>query len=87
MYLFGKDEEVLIGRVRINERNAMNADVLKGKWKQAKGKMKQKWGRLTSDDIDFVEGSWDRAVGRLQERYGWEKEQAERELEAWQEAA
>jgi uncharacterized protein YjbJ (UPF0337 family) len=61
----------------------MNADILKGKWKQAKGSMKQQWGRLTNDDLEYIEGSWERAAGKLQERYGWDRERAEGELDTW----
>jgi uncharacterized protein YjbJ (UPF0337 family) len=64
----------------------MNRDILEGKWKQAKGKMKQKWGELTDDDLDYIEGSWERAAGVLQERYGWARDRAERELNSWEPA-
>ena len=59
----------------------MKADVLSGKWKQLKGEIKRRWGRLTDDDITEVEGEWDKLVGKLQERYGYEREQVEREIE------
>ena len=49
----------------------MTAKTLEGKWHQLKGMMRQKWGRLTDDDVTFIFGSWERAVGKLQERYGW----------------
>lgn len=62
----------------------MNSDILEGKWKQTKGQMQQKWGKLTNDDLDYIEGSWERAVGRLQERYGWDRERSERELRSWE---
>jgi uncharacterized protein YjbJ (UPF0337 family) len=58
----------------------MNQDIFEGKWKQTKGIMRQKWGDLTNDDLDYIQGSWDRAAGLLQERYGWARDRAEREL-------
>ena len=61
----------------------MNKNTLEGKWHQLQGTMRQKWGRLTDDDVAFIFGSWERAVGKLQERYGWEKERAEKEMESW----
>ncbi len=64
-------------------RQAMNWDVLKGNWKQFTGKVKQKWGKLTDDDLTAIGGKRDELVGRLQERYGYEKDQAERELDAF----
>ncbi len=59
----------------------MNRDVLKGKWTQIKGRVKQQWGKLTDDDMRQIEGNLDLAAGKLQERYGYAREQAERE---WQ---
>jgi uncharacterized protein YjbJ (UPF0337 family) len=58
----------------------MNTDQLKGKWHQVKGKAKQRWGKLTDDDLDRVNGAMDKLAGVLQERYGWERDRAEREI-------
>jgi len=67
----------------------MNTDQIQGNWKQLKGKIKEKWGKLTDDDLTIINGQKDQLVGKLQERYGYTKEQAERELEhqraAWDE--
>src|SRR5262245_60445194 len=59
----------------------VNEDILKGNWKQLRGKVKQWWGELTDDDLDRVDGSVDELAGRLQERYGYERDEAEREIE------
>ena len=59
----------------------MNADVLKGKWKQMRGDVKKWWGNLTDDDFDKIEGERDKLVGRIQERYGYAKDQAEAEVD------
>ena len=59
----------------------MNWDQIKGNWKQVSGRMKAKWGKLTDDDLTTVAGKRDELVGRIQERYGYEKDQAERELD------
>ena len=61
----------------------MNWDQIAGNWKQFKGHVKEKWGKLTDDDLDVIEGKKDQLVGRLQERYGYTKEQAEKELKIW----
>jgi uncharacterized protein YjbJ (UPF0337 family) len=58
----------------------MNTDVLKGKWKQIRGKAKEWWGNLTDDDLDVIDGNRDQLVGKLQERYGYTKEQAAKEV-------
>jgi uncharacterized protein YjbJ (UPF0337 family) len=61
----------------------MNWDQIKGKWSQVKGEIRQKWGKLTDDDLEVVAGSKDKFVGRIQERYGIAKEEAQRQLDGW----
>ena len=61
----------------------MNRDILQGNWKELKGRVQQKWGQLTNDDIDVIQGSRDELVGRVQQRYGHAREQAEREVDLW----
>lgn len=58
----------------------MNSDIIKGKWKQLSGRMKERWGNLTDDDLNVAEGHSDYLTGKLQERYGWTKEKAQQEL-------
>lgn len=55
----------------------MNKDRIEGNWKQLKGKIKQRWGQLTDDDLDQAEGNYEILAGRLQETYGLSKEDAE----------
>jgi uncharacterized protein YjbJ (UPF0337 family) len=61
----------------------MNWDQIEGKWKQAKGEVKQKWGKLTDDDLDVINGKQDVLVGKIQERYGISKEEAQKQLDGW----
>jgi uncharacterized protein YjbJ (UPF0337 family) len=61
----------------------MNPDVLKGKWHQLKGDVKTKWGRLTDDDLGAVNGDVEKLVGRVQERYGYARDDAKREVDAF----
>lgn len=61
----------------------MNKDIIKGKWKEIKGAVKQQWGKLTDDDLTEVEGSHEKLLGVLQERYGYNKEQVKKELNAF----
>lgn len=61
----------------------MNKLQIKGDWNILKGKLKQKWGDLTDDDLDFVEGKEDELIGRIQKRTGQERERIEEELEAF----
>jgi uncharacterized protein YjbJ (UPF0337 family) len=55
----------------------MNWDQVEGKWKQYKGQAKEKWGKLTDDDLDVIDGRRQQLVGRIQERYGIAREAAE----------
>jgi uncharacterized protein YjbJ (UPF0337 family) len=59
----------------------MNWEQMEGNWKQFKGSVKEKWGKLTDDDLTVAAGKRDILSGRLQERYGMAKEQAEKELD------
>jgi uncharacterized protein YjbJ (UPF0337 family) len=59
----------------------MNWDQITGDWKQFKGKVKEKWGKLTNDDLTTIGGKRDQLVGLLQQKYGYEKKQVEIELD------
>jgi uncharacterized protein YjbJ (UPF0337 family) len=61
----------------------MNSDQLKGKWKQVKGSAKERWGKLTDDDIDVIAGQNEQLIGKIQERYGIAREAAEQQVEDW----
>ncbi len=61
----------------------MNRDILAGKWKELKGGIKEKWGKLTDDELDQASGRFDQLSGLLQQRYGYAKDQAERELDSY----
>jgi uncharacterized protein YjbJ (UPF0337 family) len=61
----------------------MNWDTLEGKWKQMKGKVREKWGKLTDDDLTVISGKRDQLVGRIQERYGIARDEAERQADAF----
>lgn len=58
----------------------INQDVIQGHWKEIKGKIKQKWGKLTDDEISIMRGSCEELAGALQKRYGYEKEEADEQI-------
>jgi uncharacterized protein YjbJ (UPF0337 family) len=58
----------------------VNKDILKGKWIQVKGDIRNWWGKFTDDDVNQIQGDVEKFVGKLQERYGYGREQAEAEL-------
>ena len=58
----------------------MNWDKVEGNWKQMSGAVRQKWGKLTDDDLTVAAGKREALLGRLQERYGIAKDEAEKQL-------
>jgi uncharacterized protein YjbJ (UPF0337 family) len=65
----------------------MNWDRIEGNWKQLTGKVKERWGRLTDDDLDVVAGRRDQLAGKIQERYGCIRDEAERQIKDWENGA
>ena len=61
----------------------MDWNRIEGNWKQFKGRAKEKWGRLTDDDLNVINGRQDQLEGKIQERYGLAKDQAKKDVEAW----
>ena len=59
----------------------MNSTTMAGNWKELKGKIKEKWGRLTDDDFKIIEGKQDQLAGILEQRYGYAKEQAKKDAD------
>lgn len=59
----------------------MNKDTIEGNWKQLKGSVKTRWGKLTEDDLTVAAGNTDLLRGRIQERYGIAKEEAQKQLD------
>lgn len=51
----------------------MNKEQFEGIWNQMKGKVKEKWGKLTDDDLTQINGRRDQLLGKLEQRYGKEK--------------
>jgi uncharacterized protein YjbJ (UPF0337 family) len=61
----------------------MDWNRVEGNWKQFKGKVKEKWGDLTDDDLDKIAGRRDQLEGKIQERYGIAKDQVRRDVDDW----
>lgn len=61
----------------------MTNEELKGNWNQIKGKLKQKYGNLTDDDLTFAEGKEEEMWGRLQQKTGKTKSEIRSEIERW----
>ena len=61
----------------------MNWTRIEGNWKQMKGTVKERWGKLTDDDLTAIAGRRDQLEGMIQERYGYAKERARKEIDDW----
>jgi uncharacterized protein YjbJ (UPF0337 family) len=61
----------------------MNWDQVQGNWRQMTGRIQEKWGKLTDDDVAKAAGQREHLAGLLQERYGFAKDQANKELDAF----
>ena len=68
-----------------HEDTTMNWDIIEGNWTQFKGHVKEKWGKLTDDNLDTIAGKREQLAGRLQETYGITKDQAEIQVKAFEE--
>lgn len=58
-----------------------NTDAIKGQWNQIKGSLKEKWGKLTDNDLQSFDGNFETLKGKLQSLYGYSKERASNELD------
>lgn len=61
----------------------MNHDTLKGSWTKLQGKVKERWGKLTDDDLAAIQGKREQLEGAVQKRYGIAKEKAKEEVSAF----
>ncbi len=61
----------------------MNWDQIAGNWKQMSGQVKEKWGKLTDDDLAVAAGKRDQLVGFIQTRHGVAKDAAEMQIDEW----
>mgnify|MGYP005761931601 CR=1 FL=1 len=64
----------------------MNADRIKGNWKQLTGRITSEWGKLTDDDLLGADGHREYLAGKLQERYGIAKDEAEAKVRRFEES-
>lgn len=62
----------------------MNQDRIAGQWKQLKGKIKEKWGKLTDDDLTRADGDVEYLAGKIQERYGIAKDEAHQQVKEFE---
>jgi len=61
----------------------MDWNVIEGNWKQSQGKIRQKWGKLTDDDLTRINGQREQLEGLIQQRYGIAKDKVRQDVDAW----
>lgn len=59
----------------------LNKDIIQGHWHEAKGKLKQQWGKFTDDDLTQLKGTYEELEGLLQKKYGYAKDKADKEID------
>ena len=75
-----------LGPERFKPRMVLDWNRVEGNWKQMKGKVKEKWGNLTDDDLTAINGQRDQLEGKIQERYGLAKDQVRKDIDDWYDA-
>lgn len=63
----------------------MNWDIVEGNWKQLKGQVKARWGKLTDDHLDVIAGKRTELAGKIQESYGITADEAEKQIKSFEE--
>ena len=71
------------GGVWILELMTMDRNRIQGNWKQAQGKIKEKWGKLTDDDLTTINGQREQLEGIIEKRYGLAKDKVRNDVDAW----
>jgi uncharacterized protein YjbJ (UPF0337 family) len=66
-----------------NRREKMDWHPIEGNWKQVKRKIKEKWGKLTDDDLDAIDGRRNRLEDRIHWRYGFAADHVRKEIDDW----
>jgi uncharacterized protein YjbJ (UPF0337 family) len=61
----------------------MDWDRIEGNWKQLKRRVKEKWGKLTDDDLTVINGRRDKLEGKIQQRYGFASDYVREEVDDW----
>ncbi|WP_417548488.1 CsbD family protein [Marinobacter segnicrescens] len=69
------------------EELTMNWDTIKGNWKQFKGEVRSRWGKLTDDQLDVIAGEREKLAGHIQESYGVTRDEAEKQIEDFEKEA
>lgn len=61
----------------------MDWNQVEGNWREFKGRVKEKWGKLSDDDLNIINGRREQLEGKIQQRYGLAKEQIRKDIDDW----
>jgi uncharacterized protein YjbJ (UPF0337 family) len=61
-------------------------DYIEGKWKEMRGRVRERWGKLTDDDLDVIAGKRDQLIGLIQQRYGLARNEIERQVSEFEQS-
>ena len=67
----------------LSEVTTMDWNRIEGNWKQTQGKIKEKWGKLTDDDLTKINGQREQLEGLIQQRYGLARDMVRKDVDAW----
>lgn len=62
----------------------MNKDQIIGNWEEFKGSVRERWGKLTDDQVAEIKGNREQLAGKIQKAYGLAKEEAEKQVKEWE---
>lgn len=62
----------------------MDWDRISGNWEHWKGRIQERWGRITDDQLDAIAGQREQLAGQIEVSYGLSREEAERQLRNWE---
>lgn len=62
----------------------MDWNRIEGNWTHWRGRVRERWGKLTDDHLDVIAGRRDQLAGRIQQLYGLREDEAERQLRNWE---
>jgi uncharacterized protein YjbJ (UPF0337 family) len=62
----------------------MNWEIVEGNWKQFKGRIRVRWGKLTDDQLDLIAGKRIELAGKIQEAYGVTKDEVEEQIKLFE---
>jgi uncharacterized protein YjbJ (UPF0337 family) len=69
---------------RIQRMEPMDWSRISGNWTHWRGRVRERWGKLTDDQLDVIAGRREQLAGRIQELYGLQRDEAERQLLNWE---